>query len=357
MPSLRGVLPLSVLLLGLAAAPAEATLLVRSDGAGLLIQDKNGLSDEADMFSARVNSRTVYQIRNLNDGDIFKFDRQVGCERDNDFQVTCQRNGPTISVVLAGGSDEFNMAGAPAGESSVAAGAGNDHVIGHVGRDNLNGGTGDDELIGAGGNDSLDGRDGNDRLDGLAGDDTIDGDDGADRIDGSTGRDELRGLAGNDVIIAREPSGTDAVADTVSCGTGTDFVEADLKDFVSASCEARDVAPVGETPNVDIRSKALRVARNGRVGVRMRCPRGVRKLGCKGRLRLRIDGGGASRRVRYAIEAGRRETVTLRLAPRDARRLRRRQRRGKTTRGQLTSVEKGRLGPKTTIRHPRLRPR
>ena len=41
----RLALPAALLLLGLAAAPANATLLVRSDGAGLLVKDKNGLDD------------------------------------------------------------------------------------------------------------------------------------------------------------------------------------------------------------------------------------------------------------------------------------------------------------------------
>jgi len=346
------VVPLTLAaVLGVFAAPAHATLLVRADGAGLLIQDKNGIADNADMFS--VSSGTAYRIRNLNDGDIFKFDRQTGCEEHSSFEVTCQRNGSAINVLLAGGSDRLNMASAPAGQASVAGGSGNDTVIGHIAVDNLHGQTGDDELTGAGGNDSLDGDDGNDELDGGGGNDTLDGGNNADTLRGSTGTDALKGVAGNDSLFAREPAGTTSVADTVTCGTGTDFAEVDLKDFVSASCEQKDVAPVGE-PNVKILDKTLGVTRSGRVNVRLRCPRAVRQLGCNGRLQLGIASGNRSqasrsRRVRYRIRAGSRRSVPLQLTPGDVRVLR-----GGPRRGIVRSVEKGHLGPKTTVRTPRL---
>ena len=80
----------------------------------------------------------------------------------------------------------------------------------------------------------------------------------------------------------------------------------------------------------------------------------MKTLGCNGPLQLRLDGrsAGASRssKVRYRIRAGRAKTVALRLGTRDVRRLR-----GRSRRGVLMSVEKGRKGPKTTIRNPRLR--
>src|SRR3954451_778205 len=67
---------LTLLVLCLGAAPAQATLLVRSDGAGLLVQDKNGLSDNV-VFQAREGG---YGISNDNVADLFKFDIQTGCE-------------------------------------------------------------------------------------------------------------------------------------------------------------------------------------------------------------------------------------------------------------------------------------
>jgi hypothetical protein len=341
-------------LLGLAAAPAHATLLVRSDGAGLFIQDKNGIKDNADMFSTTLNGEPAYRIRNLNDLDVFKFDRRTGCQETNSFTVTCERNGSTINVLLAGGGDSFNMSGTPVGVASVAGGNGSDHIIGHSGKDNLHGQLGDDELTGAGGNDDLEGDEENDKLDGGAADDDLDGGTGTDRLEGSLGADVLSGGDGNDTLRAREPTGFAAVADTVLCGAGTDFAEGDLKDAVSSSCENKDIGAVGETPNVDIPRRTLRVSRTGRVRVRMRCPRGVRSLGCKGRLQLRVGRARSSRsrRVRYKIKAGRRKTVTLRLTRRDVRTIRRR---GRRARGILTSVERGRKGRKTTVRNPRLK--
>jgi hypothetical protein len=134
-------------------------------------------------------------------------------------------------------------------------------------------------------------------------------------------------------------------------------VETDLQDSVQADCEEIDEAPVGETPNVIMRARRLRVSRSGRVRVRLRCPRRTRSLGCRGRLQLRVGrraGSSRSRRVRYRIRAARRKTVTLKLTRRDVRSIRRR---GRRARGVLTSVERGRKGRKTTIRNPRLRVR
>ena len=318
------------------AIPARATLLVRSDGAGLLVQDKNGLNDH--VLISKPESSSEFEVNNLNTADFFKFDRQVGC-RDADFffKVICVRNRPLVSAVLAGGDDSFSMLSpndldrpAPPADSSVNAGSGDDSVRGNL--------VGKDHVVGISGADTIRGFGGDDHLEGSTGNDTIRGDGGADLLEGGDGNDSLR---------ARESSDeSQAVKDTVRCGSGNDFIEGDLKDTFT-SCEQRDIAPVGETPNVKITAKTLRVTRNGRVRVRLACPRGVGSLGCKGRLRL-----DSSPRVRYSIRAGRRKTVTLTLSARAVRRLR-----GKRRRGVLTSLEKGRKGPKTTVRNPRLRVR
>lgn len=96
--------------------------------------------------------------------------------------------------------------------------------------------------------------------------------------------------------------------------------------------------------------------------VRLRCPRRVNKLGCNGSLQLRIARtrkrgvqASRSRKVRYEIRAGKRETVTLELTSSDVRRLRSRQRRKLETRGILVSVEKGRIDLKTTVGNPGLK--
>jgi len=317
------------------------------------VQDKNGIPDRAEISTTTLDGRVAYRIRNLNENDIFKFDRDEGCQRVDDATSACQRSGAAINILLGEGSDRFDMRNAPLGQSSIATGGGFDIVRGHGGPDNIDGAGGSDDLFGEGGNDSLDGGIGAERMEGDAGDDTLDGDDGSDTLDGGTGKDTFTADEGNDTVFAREPEGFVSVADTVTCGSGTDFAELDLKDFFSASCEERDIAPVGETPNVNLPAKSLRVSKAGRVKVLLRCPRGVHGLGCKGTLRLKVARGGKTRKVRYRIKAARRKAVRLKLARKDVRRLRR----GKARRGVLTSREKGRIGPKTTVRSPRLKVR
>jgi Ca2+-binding RTX toxin-like protein len=375
MRMLRRLVPALVLvLLGTVAGPAQATLLVRSNSTeGLVIIDNNGLNDLATLNPGSFDGQPGYSLRNSNFGDVFDFDFGAGCRDGGDRLASCRRFISKVNVQLAGGNDHFSMGLIPASPTSVAASAGNDRVSGQPGADNLNGGTGDDKLDGLGGNDTLNGRDGADELAGWRGDDTINGDDGDDKLNGDlgapdqtqVGADTLSGGAGNDDITSKEAEGATSVKDTVTCGSGQDFVTADLKDTVSATsdpgggtCEEVDRSPVGETPHVRIRGTSLRVSNTGRVRVRLRCPRGVASLGCKGKLRLRIARGArssASRPVRYRIKAGRSKIVSLGLTARDVRRLRSRQRRGRRIRGVLTSVERGRLGPKTTVRTPQLR--
>jgi hypothetical protein len=366
-------LPVFLVLVGLVAAPAHATLFVRSDGAGLFVQDKNNLDDDLRISKGEhAGEPGNYVLFSQNAADVFKFDTGDGCSVFTDFDdhATCFRNGPQMNISLLGGRDVLSLRStngvdgpvieeAPIGESHVSGGPGNDILNGHAGVDHLNGGTGNDTLRGSLGNDELDGRDNADRLEGGDGNDNLAADDGADVLIGGRGADFMQGGVGTDFLNSREPTGTTAVADTLDCGTGLDTVEADLKDNIQPDCNEVDRAPVGETPNVDVLGKTLRVSRRtGKVKVRMRCPRGVKRLGCKGRLQLRLDrsaGTSRSRKVRYKIKAGKRKTVTLKLTRRDVRTLRSRQRRGRKTRGILTSVEKGRKGRKTTIRNPRLR--
>jgi hypothetical protein len=354
MKPLRPVL-LALLLLALGAVPAHATLLVRSDGAGLFINDQNGRDDAASLTFE--NSR--YRIQNFSSFDFIKFDVRTGCSTDGSNVARCDRNGPVMNVQLAGGNDEFSLAGSPAGVSSVAGSSGNDDLTGHnAGRDNLNGGTGEDELKGLGGNDGLAGREDSDSLFGAAGNDTLQGDGGFDSLYGGAGVDSLTGGSGNDFFDAKEPVGTTAERDTIGCGDGSDRVEADLQDVfvLVGECENRSISAVGETPLVRIGRGTLRVRPSGRVRVRLRCPGGVGSLGCKGRLSLRLDRRGAGRaRKRYEIRAGRSKTVTVRLSRGSVRTLRARQRRGRRTRAILASVERGRKGRKTIVRNPGLR--
>jgi Ca2+-binding RTX toxin-like protein len=333
LPALRLAALTAFAVLGLFAAPAQATLLVRSDGAGLLIQDKNGISDHADVFN--VNSGTAFRVRNLNDLDIFKFDRQTGCSEHSSFEVTCERHTNKINVVLAGGNDDFSI-GAPS-PASVNAGSGSDRIFSSTGADTISSFSGDDEINSGGGNDNLDGGE------------------GADEIQAGQGVDVLEDPGGNDALYAREAAGTTPIADTVKCGPGTDFAQGDLKDIVSSTCENKDIAPVGEHNVKLLSARTVRVAMNGAAVARLRCPRANGRRGCDGRLQLAVGRGGggarasASPRVHYRIRAGGTRSVALRLRAADLRRLR-----AGLRRGVLTSVEKGIIGPKTTVRTPRL---
>jgi hypothetical protein len=371
MRSLRRLaLPALVLLLALGATPAHATLLVRSDNNGLLISDKNGLNDDVEVHGdGSLSGQPAYRIRTLNVLDIFKYDRQAGCFQDSNHNETviCRRVNPFLDIRLSSGNDFLRLDSGLGGVANVTGGSGNDEIRGvfDAGSHQFFGDAGDDLLIGANpgvgsniGSDKLFGGAGNDELDGQGGDDTLEGGSGNDLLKGGSGTDVLRGGTGGDTIISKELGVNPSEADAVDCGSGFDTVEADLKDNIQADCNEVDRSPVGETPNVDILGKTLRVSRSGKVRVGMRCPRGVKRLGCKGRLQLRIDrraSSSSSRKVRYKIKAGKRKTVTLRLTPSDVRSLRSRQRRGRKTRGILASVEKGRKGRKTTIRNPRLK--
>jgi hypothetical protein len=331
---------LAALSLLAAAVPAQATLLVRSDGEGLTVLDKNGLDDNVFVFGA---NGPRFVVLNANFNEIFPFDRQTGCNTTGDSRrVGCNRDRPKMNIGLFGGNDDLDMngdgpePGPAAGDASVNAGSGNDEVVGHAGRDQISGLSGADRVFGGPGNDRLEGGD------------------GADSLFGDGGADVLEGGENGDSLRAKES--TTAVADSVNCGSGSDFVEGDLQDTIAANCESRDISPVGETPLVRLPRGRLTVRRSRQVPVRLRCPRGVGSLGCEGRLSLRLDLRGARRvRKRYEIGAGRSRTVTVRLSRGSVRALRRRQRSGRRTRAIVASVERGRKGRKTTVRNPRAR--
>jgi Ca2+-binding RTX toxin-like protein len=152
-------------------------------------------------------------------------------------------------------------------------------------------------------------------------------------LDGGTGQDVLRGGLGGDNLRSR-----DGEADTVSCSSGFDFATVDLRDLPlssNAACESVNSSDRREGPNVDVLTRTAVMGAGGRVRIRLSCPRALRRLGCRGTLRL----GPRSPRTRYAIRSGHRATVVAVVAARD--------RRAKL---QLVSVEKGDWGPKTTRR-------
>jgi hypothetical protein len=451
--------PVAVVMLAVAAAPAQATLEVSSNSTdGLIVRDLNDLGDIVLIRSGTSNGDPVYFVENNNSLDIFKFDLKQGCSQGDTGNVAvCNLLRGKLNLAMAGGRDDVRVspliassvtdasvnlglgddfyegiAGADnvfgaSGADDIRTGAGNDSirlasdgvdevrsgsgndsiefthidVLGFGGSDFVDAGDGDDTIVKAGlvlelndvragsgndtvtitgssedqvsggtGNDTLTAGPNEDSVSGGNGNDTIDAGSGDDIVNGGSGEDNISTSGGDDVIISKE---SDNVAfsfkDVVTCGFGSDDVVADLMDQVDAvnqksggTCEEVDRSPIRETPHVRIVAETLRVGASGGVRVVLRCPRGVRRLGCNGTLQLgiaRARGGAAnasrSDKVRYAIRAGRRTGVALQLTGADVRRLRRNERRGATTRGVLVSVEKGRLGLKTTLRNPQLK--
>jgi hypothetical protein len=142
----RAVLVVALALLGIAAAPAQATLLVKSTTTdGLFVQDKNGLND---IVTISGFGATAYRIDNTNSTDFFDFDFQAGCSDGGNRRATCNRFGPKMEIQLLGGDDSLGLGLAPIGESSITTSGGNDSVGGHQGKDNISGGSGNDRLDG-----------------------------------------------------------------------------------------------------------------------------------------------------------------------------------------------------------------
>jgi len=127
--------------------------------------------------------------------------------------------------------------------------------------DVLVGGDGDDGLDGGGGNDNLIAGNGNDRLTGGAGDDQLQAGQGLDEVDGGEGDDDVRTR--------------DGLRDVISCGPGTDEVDADTVDQVPAdgSCEkvtrTQTAPPAGSAPTEkDSTAPKLRVGATTRQRLR-----------------------------------------------------------------------------------------
>jgi Thrombospondin type 3 repeat/RTX calcium-binding nonapeptide repeat (4 copies) len=98
-------------------------------------------------------------------------------------------------------------------------------------------------ILGGPGADNLASGDANDELSGGEGNDLVSGGGGNDVMAGDQGLDTLTGGAGSDEIGSR-----DGEVDSVSCGAGSDTVEADTLDQVGGDCEnVFRVAVVGGT--------------------------------------------------------------------------------------------------------------
>src|SRR4051794_684323 len=203
------------------------------------------------------------------------------------------------------GDEDADIARGGTGDDTVSGDTGNDQLDGGDGADTVDGDEGDDTLRGGAGVDSLHGGAGGDLLDGGANGDSIEGDEGVDRITyaarsapvtitlgngladdgeagegdeigfsvenatGGAGADQITGSslvnaidagAGDDTIELR-----DQVADTATCGAGSDTVHADGADHADADCETVDNRPPGPAQPSGGQTQVVTVTQPARV--------------------------------------------------------------------------------------------
>jgi Ca2+-binding RTX toxin-like protein len=253
--------------------------------------------------------------------------------------------GGDFDDILVGGSPLISLAPSKTANSddTLEGRGGNDRISGEGGNDLVSGGDGDDTLNGGAGPDTVSGGNGNDTMTGSVGTDAFSGGAGNDTMEGGTSIDRFSGGAGADSVDAR-----DGNAEPVACGTEVDSVDVDLRDNVLDDCENVDRGAVKEGPNVRIATATLMLGRGGRARVRLTCPAKLTRP-CRGGLSLRLFSGKrrtVSGGTRYSIAHGASKRVTVALSARDRRALGGSRR----ARGQLTSIEAGVHGRKTTVR-------
>jgi hypothetical protein len=275
--------------------------------------------------------------------------------------VLCGSEGPD-SLNGNQGNDELNGFGSA---DVLSGGEGNDNLFGGAGKDTLRGEAGEDHLDGGPEDDLLQGGSGSDTLEGGSGNDILVGGDGNDVLNGGPGSDSFDGGEGNDVILMRDGVGEEIP----HCGGGTDRVDMDLRDneiwllnavttfglsLVIASCETVNVGAVNEGPNVVISSKALRIGKAGRTGIRLQCPAAL-DIRCAGTLILGLLEKSKKKRnhpvTHYSLAPGASGIIGARLSPREQGILRAKGR----VRAWILSVEKGHFGDKTTLQTVALR--
>lgn len=160
-----------------------------------------------------------------------------------------------------------------------------------------------------------------------------------DDINGEAGTDLVRGGDGADKIFAREGE-----ADDIGCGAGVDSTTVDLRDDYldtdrpagqQNDCEQVDEGALKEGQHV-VFGPRQPTLRKGVLQLTLSCPKAVGARGCRGSLRA-AAGRTRGARMSYRIAAGAKDGVAVAVPSG-----------GKTF--QLTSVERGRFGEKTTIR-------
>lgn len=339
--------------------------------------DPNGPANDDSVFCP-TNDILRLQVDLLEGDDEFGtegFDAVVNAGAGED-EITIGRVGGDGVNTIDGGPDDDTIDVGRAGEADdVAGGSGVDtvtyasHAVVTVTLDGAaNDGTGneqdnvrpdvervigtggDDTLIGSGAADTLDGAGGTDRLEGLGGPDTL--------IGGLGTNDATFGGEGDDAIMLRDglvdacPNGgagvnsfdLDLVDQTIRFGVGLTLPRCrSIFPRFPQLQSAVVIGAVNEGANVRMTVPPPAVRAAG-VRVRLACPAALRRP-CAGSLRVFTSRGTRPLgRTAYSVRPGRARIVVVPLAAEAreaalaARALR------------VVSVERGRLGPKTTIR-------
>jgi Ca2+-binding RTX toxin-like protein len=284
-------------------------------------------------------------------------DARTGCEHIDEHRARCPIGGLAITVQLGAENDRYQGA-LPAGHLlQVFSGPGDDTLLGGPADESLSGGLGADVIRGGDGDDShaativydgldpgagspgaritLDGQPDDglsgegdnvfpdvENIHGTPGPDTIIGTDASNDITGGGGEDVLQGMGGNDRLTGTGTLsgglGRDVFmafnghVDTIICGGGVDWVEADQIDHLDADCPQRFTPGVPFTymPAMQpaIARAAARSRRSRYAPVRLVCPPAI-DGSCRGELTLR----GTKRVGRRAFSVSRGKTATVRV--------------------------------------------
>jgi len=349
----RLLLPLALLALLVAAAPAAAGGLVELDGAVLRFtgDDVEPSNVTIDHVSGQLTLDENASRLTLPTGSPCTLD-------DSGYRVACPDTGIERIEVRLGllGSDVRIRADLP---TKIDGGPGDDLIVGGSSEDAIDGGPGQDILAGGPGTDVLHGGSGEDLVtysDRIGPDDTLlprreavraqigrpDWSGSGDERDTiADDVEQLQGGAGADHLSLRDGRATE-----VACGGGRDSIVADPRDVLDIDCENARVAPqpggsrltiatlpfpfpsVNDTGRGTIAVEPLLPLHGSAILLRVSCPAGlgllelVRADPCTGRVRFTRSDGFAMGTQRVRVPRG--GTITLHLPLHQSRALARR---------------------------------
>ena len=178
-------------------------------------------------------------------------------------------------------------------------------------------------MVGGGGDDVLRSGDGADHLDGGAGNDSVDGGFGDDVLIGGPGRDTISGdLAGGDCgpLWCKYPYGNDTIeardgeVDSITCGAGTDTVNADPQDVVAPDCEnVRRGSAAGAAPGTKAGGATLALRGRTRLAKALRSGFTVRVSGVRVGRRVKLTARRGGKVMARGSATARSTVVTVRL--------------------------------------------